>query len=240
MNWEQGITKMLKLFTAFSLMLILSLFPPGQSTIENPEKPLNPKAGRIVKLNEILRIDDIGDPYYFRFPRNLRVDSNGSIFVQDDKQVLRFSPEGKFIRNYIKTGQGPGEINMLDNFFILEDALFISSLMPNKIVWIDYEGRLLKENHLNALKYNSNFFHYFKDQYYFFNLEMENIQKKRGIIDLPRHFFRVSSEGKDVKKFISFSTKHYPIKREEMLVGLSELVAIIIAPYKKRYLYILD
>jgi len=229
---------MIKKTATFSLILFLFLHLPGQSTIENPERPLNPKSGRKVEFKEVLRINDMGDPYYFRYPRNLRVDPNGSIFVQDDKQLLRFSPEGKFIRNYIKTGQGPGEINILDNFFILEDAFFMSSYMPSKIIWTDYEGSLLKEIHLRTLKHTSRYFHYYKNRYYFSYLEMGSAKKKREFVDLPLHFLCVSSDGKNIKKLLSFSTKQYVIGRSDIGVGLAELVAVMIAPYKGRYVYI--
>ncbi len=89
------------------LIAILLLFSPlySQTVINNPEKPsVSRNAGRAVKLEEILRIRDVGDEYYFQAPYNVKISPEGSIFVQDSGQLLQFDQEGRFIRNFFKGG----------------------------------------------------------------------------------------------------------------------------------------
>jgi len=97
----------------FSLLFVFTSITVAQEMIENPDKPLSKKAGRILKLKEVLRIGDVGDEYYFRFPTNLKVSPDGSIFIQEIDQLLHFDQNGKFVRNYFKKGQIPGLLNRI-------------------------------------------------------------------------------------------------------------------------------
>lgn len=90
-----------------------------QTIIENPEKPLSKNAGRVLKLQEVLRITDESGDFYFKYPRDFMVAYDGSIFFRDDEQILKFSPEGNFISNFFKKGQGPGEISGWNYPFVL-------------------------------------------------------------------------------------------------------------------------
>jgi len=65
-------------------------YKDGIKVIENPEKPLSKNAGRILKLEEVLRIKDEGREFYFKFPfvNGLRVSGKGFIYVQDENQLF--------------------------------------------------------------------------------------------------------------------------------------------------------
>jgi len=41
--------------------------------IENPAKPVARNAGRILKLKESVRIEDVGGEYFFRYPRIIKM-----------------------------------------------------------------------------------------------------------------------------------------------------------------------
>lgn len=73
-------------------LIVYSVFP--QTPIVNPEKPLNKNAGRVLKLEEVFRIKDEGANFYFKYPRKLKVATDGSFFVVDENQFLKFSPQG--------------------------------------------------------------------------------------------------------------------------------------------------
>ena len=94
--------------TVVPLFIFFFIIPiSSQTIIDNPEKPLSENAGRIVRLEEVLQIEDSGDAFYFQAPYNLKIGPGGSIFVQDTGQLLQFDREGRFIRNFYKKGQGP-------------------------------------------------------------------------------------------------------------------------------------
>ena len=101
---------LIRVFVALSLICARGW---GQ-IIENPAKPIAKNAGRIVTLEEELRIEDTGAGYFFKNPGPIRVSPRGDIFFKDGpEQALHFDPEGRFVRNLFKKGQGPGELSTL-------------------------------------------------------------------------------------------------------------------------------
>ena len=78
-------SRMKKLFPCVVYLLCLAIFGFAQEIIENPTKPLNKDSGRIVMLEEVMQIRDVGGKYYFKYPHNLKVAPNGAIFVLDEE-----------------------------------------------------------------------------------------------------------------------------------------------------------
>jgi hypothetical protein len=118
------------------MVLIASVIVVGQ-VIENPGKPLAKNAGRQVKITEVLRIVDQGGDFYFKSPHYLKAAPDGSIFVVDDKQFLKFNKDGKFLANLQKLGEGPGEYSDVYAFQINDNRLMINTAMPHKILICD-------------------------------------------------------------------------------------------------------
>jgi hypothetical protein len=117
----------------------------AQNIIENPAKPPNANAGRIVALKEELRIEDTGEGFYFKNPYTIRVSPKGDIFIYDgQEQALQFDAQGRFVRNLFKKGQGPGELTALLDIWASRDNLFLIGY-PAKILVVDYDGNLVKE-----------------------------------------------------------------------------------------------
>ena len=106
----------------------------AQDIIKNPEKPPNSNAARILKLKEELRITDENGEFFFQYPSNIKVAPDGSIFMYDRELLLRFDENGKFIHNFFKKGQGPGEINYLRDYVFKEGKLIIITSSPVKIM----------------------------------------------------------------------------------------------------------
>lgn len=84
----------------------------GIQVIKNPMEPLY---GEITfELEEDLLIDDKeGIDYFFEWPCDLNVDSNGNIYVCDQRQhkVYVFDKLGNYLKTLGGEGQGPGEFN---------------------------------------------------------------------------------------------------------------------------------
>lgn len=113
--------------------------------IENPAKPDNPRAGRVVTLEEVMRIEDTGKDFYIKAVYGLQVAGDGSVFVQDEqKQLLQFDSQGRFVRNLMKTGQGPGELTGLGDFIVKERQVFLLA-NPPKLLVFDFAGNVLQE-----------------------------------------------------------------------------------------------
>jgi hypothetical protein len=135
----------------YMLLLLSFLLINGQllaqESIENPAIPLNRNAGRTLELETEYEIRDDSGEFYFRWPTKFCLDSQGCLYILDEDQLLQFSPEGKFIKNLYKKGQGPGEISsrfQMVSYFISDDKLYIYDGVA-KIITMDREGNLVKE-----------------------------------------------------------------------------------------------
>ncbi len=103
--------------TAFGMILVIA----GRAqVIENPEKPKAPDAGRVIVPKAVMTITDESGEFFFKYPYGLKFGPDGSIGVKDNEQVLRFDKDGKFLGNYFKKGQGPGEMTQVDDFVFME------------------------------------------------------------------------------------------------------------------------
>jgi hypothetical protein len=131
---------------AFLALLIAAVWPASQAVIENPQEPISKNPRRIVPLKETMRIKDEGRGYYFKLPWGLDVAPDGSIYVQDGLNLYKFAPDGRFVSNLIKAGQGPGELaTELSNFLVDEEAVYLFGASSSKLLKIDAAGKLLKE-----------------------------------------------------------------------------------------------
>ena len=66
-----------------------------------------------------------------------------NIFIRDDKKVLRFSIDGKFICNIGNIGEGPGEYICCGGFDIDQKKVFLWSIFAHRILVYDYDGSFL-------------------------------------------------------------------------------------------------
>lgn len=115
-------------------------------TIENPKKPKAAEAGRVIVPKETMTITDESGEFFFKYPRGLKIGPEGSIVLTDGEQILRFDKNGKFIRNYFKKGQGPGEMIQVDSYEVFRDGgLAVHAYTPSKMIWFDGAGAFNKE-----------------------------------------------------------------------------------------------
>lgn len=82
-------------FLVFSIFVFFSILLP-QTIIKNPEKPLSKNAGRVLKLQEVLRITDESGDFYFKYPRDFMVAYDGSIFFRQDLFLNHMNKGGSY------------------------------------------------------------------------------------------------------------------------------------------------
>ena len=135
--------KISRISAAGLLMMGISLVisAVGQTIIENPAKPKAANAGRVLALAEVWRITDDSGEFYLKSPMELRIAEDGSILLHDSDQLLKFSPEGKFVKSLLKKGQGPGEIrDFAFKFRTLGKDVFIYDQNAHRSWRADLEG----------------------------------------------------------------------------------------------------
>lgn len=200
---------MRKAFGGILSIFIALLNVSGQTIIENPEKPLAKNAGRGLKLQEIWHITDEGGQFYFKYPGELRTSSDGHIFLADENELLKFTPEGKFIKNLFKKGQGPGEIESDFAYWIHDNEIFIYDFMTIKIIQTDLNGELIKQTKINTGPYNG-FYGVFKNWFVFlkdiFPLPSE---RKSKLQDMPCAIRLVSQDGKSENESYVFQRQMF-------------------------------
>lgn len=182
----------------FPLIFLLAaiLFGSPQEVIENPEEPKAENAGRVLELEEVFRITDEQGDFYFSSPKNFKLAPDGSLFILDEDQFLKFSPEGKFLKNLFRKGQGPGELERLHNYMFSGKDIVVFQHWPGKIVRMDMEGKLIREFKLE--KSLSMLISIYGDRYIMANNSPPKLGKKGTepeIIDIYWKIMNVSEEG---------------------------------------------
>ena len=222
---------------ALPVIFILTLLCFSQEIIENPEKPINADAGRIVELEKMFTIGDTGSGYYFEAPRLPKVAPDRSIFVLDREQLLRFDQSGKFLHNYFKKGQGPGELEYVTNYFLTENHVIIHNGRPNKVVYLDYKGELVKEFRIEQAESFMTLIAYADGRFYFQKYGIPLVKGEPKIVDVPQALVLVSDDGKNMQGLQSFQTKSYVAVRggARGSIGINMLIT---AQYDSRLLFV--
>jgi len=137
------------------LLVLVGAFGPSAAfgqVIENPARPKAANAGRVIVPEEALAISDVGtNEYFFKMPGLLRPAPDGSLALRDEGQILLFDPAGKFIHNFFKKGQGPGEMSYAGALLPTEKSLIVHSAFPGKLIFFDYSGRYVREIKVGTL-----------------------------------------------------------------------------------------
>jgi hypothetical protein len=198
----------------FFLIFCLAVFSfYGQDIIENPEKPTSSKAGRVLQLKKEFLITDESGEFYFKYPIHLRIDSMGQIFVLDENQILKFSPDGKFLKNLYKKGQGPGEISTRFHsalsYIIDKGEIHLYDRGANKIIRMDGEGNLIDEVKLMGDPL-SRLGGFRGDEYIF--IDEEGTGPGLGFHDADMDVILVSKNGSSKRKIMGFPKKLYSEK----------------------------
>ncbi len=182
----------------------ISLLLFSQQVIENPEKPLSDGAGRVLRLKEVMRITDTDQKYYFANPIDILVDPSGFIYFQESNKLYVFDPNGKYVRNLYKRGEGPGELNDNLNDVVLQgDEVILFSSNMNKIIRMDREGTLLEEVHPKILFYN--LVGYYKGKYFLTDLERTQFERKSQLREEDLVLYAVDSNGEAHPTSLRFS-----------------------------------
>jgi secreted PhoX family phosphatase len=88
----------------------------------------------------------------FNKPSDVLVAPNGDIFVADghgpdsNARIVKFSPDGKFIKAWGKQGAGPGEFNNPHSLAMdSKGRLFVADRGNNRVQIFDQDGKFLEE-----------------------------------------------------------------------------------------------
>ena len=181
----------------------------AQAVIENPNKPLAKNTGRVLELKEVWRIKDEGNEFYFKYPHSLKIAPDGSIFLAEAEQFLKFSPEGKFVKNLYKKGQGPGEIESEFTYHLYENEIFIEDLNSARLWRTDLDGNFLSQINLGG-KGHRDFIGVRADSLVFLKSVWPPLEERTGkLMDILDTVALVSKDGKPIKDVHTFRLKMF-------------------------------
>jgi hypothetical protein len=198
---KQSLRPSLEKASAGALLLLSATFAAAQPIIENPSTPESKNAGRVLPLREVARITDEKGKFFFVQPFNLFTGTEGSVYVQEFKQLLKFDPAGRFVGNLVKRGQGPGELDdNLTDVLVREKDVILWSSNNYKLIRLDLDGRLLGDRRLDQGPL-STLLGARDGRYFFLNLERD-MDKPRalanGIIEQNFRLVIVPENGETV------------------------------------------
>jgi hypothetical protein len=195
------------IFLAGASLLVLKSVP-AQTIIENPGKPLAKNAGRVLKLQEVWRITDEAGAFYFKSPHNLQTAEDGSIFIADREQLLCFDKDGKFLKNFFKKGQGPGEISNSFTYQIDKNELYVTDYGQRRIFRVDSDGRYIDQ--LSMEISSLNLFGVRSDGYVMMEPVRPSPEEQTGkFLPLLYKIKIVSKDGKSKKDLDTFRTRWF-------------------------------
>lgn len=206
--------------------------------VVNPGIPLNQNAGCQIKLKEVMRIEDRGEDYFFRYLSELKIAPDGTIFIKDWKQLYQFSPDGKYLCNYYKEGQGPGECVYPGNFLFDKENFIIHSVNPAKVMFFDLKGRYKREFRIIKRGGFLDLLLYYNKVFYFSGSSIPEIKGEAAVVDEPQHLFAVSRDGEEIKECISFPVKKYVGRGKSGARGSIPINELIAVPYQEKFLII--
>ena len=186
----------------------------AQEIIDNPKTPKNENAGRVLKLEEIFRIDGEGEDYYHNSARKLQIDNSGNIYICDSwmsgqkAHLLKFSPDGIFLKDLYKQGEGPGEIQSAYDFSLIDQEVFVYDYMKRKIIVMDNEGQFSNEFKITSGQFNE-FICIFEDWLVFMRKDTPYERKTSKLYDVQDVIVFLSKDGQTEKDFYTFLSKEF-------------------------------
>jgi hypothetical protein len=177
--------------------------------IENPAKPIAKNAGRVLGLSEVWRITDDRGDFYFRRPHDLQVAADGSIFIAEREEFLRFSSEGKFLKNIYKKGQGPGEIDDSFMYYIRGSDIYVQDSSSRRLWRADFDG-VFQEQVVLKNTDSGVFIGIVPDGYLFIRMTWPPRSEWTGrLMDILHNVDLLAKDGSERKGVAMFKTKAF-------------------------------
>jgi hypothetical protein len=197
-------------------IMALAAFGQGQPRVENPKRPLSKDAGRVINLDEVLRIRDDGNTTVFRTPQELSLGKNGSLFFLDygeGARLYRYGPDGRLIFKALRNGQGPGECKYPSGYFFTGDTIRVPAWIPPKIMDYSLDGRYIREARIDEDTHGLWFLASTGGKIYGIRDELFSSAAFRsaGVFSVPNSVYEISPDFRTWKKLYEFPV-HMDIK----------------------------
>lgn len=192
------------------VFVFASGFSLAQTIIENSAKLDNRRAGRMVTMKEEMRIADTSGKFFLKYVFGLAVAADGTILINDSgEQALQFDGRGRYIRNLMKKGQGPGELTQITGILIGNERIVLCGTPP-KVVVFDNDGKMIGELDLRGDR--STLIKLFDDDgadYLFSRSSFPDVWGGSGWKDIRAEIIKVDRQSGEAKSLASFTMPGY-------------------------------
>ena len=118
----------------------------GVVNIMNPDKPINSE--QTIKAKEKWKIGEEDDEYgdegeLIGYISDVLIDEEENYYLLDRSlsTIKVYNPEGEFVKNIGREGDGPGEFRQPGGFFFLPNGnIAVAQMMPGRLITIDRDG----------------------------------------------------------------------------------------------------
>ena len=182
----------------------------AQAVIENPAKTDNLRAGRVVTVKEEMRIEDTGKDFFIKYFFGFKVAPDGSIVINDGgEQALQFDANGRFLRNLMKKGQGPGELNSINDIWVRGDQILLCG-SPIKTIIFDHDGKITREITIRGSAQGLfRFIDVIDGNMIFSRWGVPDVKGRSGWIDIPQEIVIVALNSGQARTLGSFLMPGY-------------------------------
>lgn len=171
--------------------------------IDNGKIAQNKNAGRVLNLNEALRIDGDGDDYYYNGVNNMQIDTSGNIYINDAwssnsrGHLVKFSTEGKFLKDLYRQGEGPGEIQSGYDFALSDKKVYVFDYMKRKVIVMEEDGTFIREFKIDSDRLND-LIGIFEDWLVFMRRDMPFERKTSRLYDVNNVHVQIFGSKKEI------------------------------------------
>ena len=141
-----------------TIILDLIIFGSGYGTLQKVIKRDENTLGKMLKIQPPLDGVELELLYsfptkeqeekdqYLWDPYDMEFDSAGNIYITEGKKnVIRlYDPSGKYIMEFGRSGQGPGDLSMPFQFIILKDTVIVKESANRRLQYFDLKGNSKK------------------------------------------------------------------------------------------------
>jgi hypothetical protein len=202
------------LFPSLCLIIAFSMLSQVQAG------PARPGQERVLKLIEVMRIPGEGPGYVLQGVSTLEIDRDGNLYTCDSfssgqkSHLLKFSADGRFVKDLYRQGQGPGEIESMYDFKVAGSDLYLFDFMKRKVVVQDTEGKFKAEYKRPDWAFGD-FLGTHGDWLVFSRKNYPLERKNTGLYDIKHSIVWLAKDGSVEKEGLVFSNREFLISMSQ-------------------------